>query len=97
MAEPSVIGILVTSISLGVMWWLARAKRETARGLGSRALEADSFQTTACWWLSLIVLAGIVLNAAFGWWWGDPAAALGMTYFLVREARQAWRVDDCCN
>jgi divalent metal cation (Fe/Co/Zn/Cd) transporter len=93
--DPTMAGIAITSLSLTVMWWLARAKRRTARGLGSRALEADSFQTTACFWLSLITLAGIGLNAAFGWWWADPAAALGMTYFLVSEGREAWRGEDC--
>ena len=31
------------------------------------------------------------LNALFGWWWADPVAALGMTYFLVAEGREAWR------
>ena len=93
--KPTVVGIAITSLSLAVMWWLARAKRRTARGLGSRALEADSFQTTACFWLSLITLAGIALNAAFGWWWADPVAALGMTWFLVSEGREAWRGEDC--
>lgn len=92
----SLVGIGLTSVSLVVMLWLARAKRQTAQALGSRALEADSFQTTACWWLSLIVLVGTGLNAVFGWWWADPLAALGMTYFLVKEGRQAWRGDDCC-
>jgi divalent metal cation (Fe/Co/Zn/Cd) transporter len=90
------IGIAVTSISLGVMWWLARAKRRAAAALGSRALEADSFQTTACWWLSLITLSGVGLNAVAGWWWADPVAALTMTWLLVREGREAWRGDDCC-
>jgi len=61
--EPSAVGVAVTSLSIGVMWWLARAKRRTAIALGSRAMEADAFQTTACWWLSLIVLAGIAVNA----------------------------------
>ena len=93
--EASPVGIALTLISLGVMVWLARAKRRAAVGLGSRALEADAFQTTACWWLSLITLAGLALNAAFGWWWADPAAALGMTVFLVREGSEAWRGDDC--
>lgn len=93
----SAIGIVLTSVSIGVMWWLARAKRRTARALGSRALEADSFQTTACWYLSLVVLGGIALNGAFGWWWADPVAALGMTYFLVREGRGAWRAERCCD
>ena len=90
------IGIAVTTISLGAMWWLARAKRRAAAALGSRALEADSFQTTACWWLSLITLSGVGLNTLFGWWWADPVAALGMTWFLVREGREAWRNEECC-
>ncbi len=89
--EPSPIGIAVTAISLVVMWWLARAKRRTARALGSRAMQADAFQTTACWWLSLIALAGVGLNAAFGWWWADPVAAIGMTYFLIKEGLESWR------
>ncbi len=93
--EPSPVGIAVTSLSIGVMWWLARAKRRTARELGGRSLEADAFQTTACWWLSLIVLGGIGLNAVVGWWWADPNAAIGMTYFLIREGREAWEGEEC--
>jgi hypothetical protein len=34
------------------------------------------------------------LNAVFGWWWADPVAALGLTYFLVREALEAWRGEE---
>jgi divalent metal cation (Fe/Co/Zn/Cd) transporter len=93
--ESTLVGLAITTLSLGVMQWLARAKRRAAAALGSRALEADAFQTTACWWLSLITLVGIGLNAALGWWWADPVAALGMTYFLVKEGREAWRGEDC--
>ncbi|MBW2732527.1 MAG: cation transporter [Deltaproteobacteria bacterium] len=93
--DPTVAGIIITSLSLAVMWWLARAKRKTARALESRALEADSFQTTACFWLSLTTLAGIALNATLGWWWADPVAALAMTFFLFKEGREAWKGEDC--
>src|SRR5262249_34799858 len=41
--DSSPLGIAVTALSLGVMWWLAREKRRAALALGSRALEADSF------------------------------------------------------
>ena len=92
--HPTFVGIALTAMSIGVMFWLARAKRRAAVALGSRALEADTFQTTACIWLSLTVLAGVGLNAAFGWWWADPIAAMGMTFFLVREGREAWRGED---
>lgn len=94
--EPSLIGIALTTVSMGVMWHLAWEKRRAAAALGSRALEADSFQTTACWWLSVSTLSGIGLNAAFGWWWADPAAALVMIYFLVDEGREAWEGQECC-
>ena len=95
--EPSLVGIGLTMVSLIVMVWLARAKRQAAKALGSRALEADAFQTTACWWLSLITLAGISLNAAFSWWWADPLAALGMSVLLIQEGREAWHGEACCD
>ncbi|MBZ4329665.1 MULTISPECIES: cation diffusion facilitator family transporter [Myxococcaceae] len=94
--KTSLVGLILATVSLAVMMWLARAKKRTAVALGSRAMEADALQTTACWWLSLITLGGIGLNAAFGWWWADPVAALGMTLFLVKEGREAWRGEDTC-
>jgi divalent metal cation (Fe/Co/Zn/Cd) transporter len=87
--SASPIGIALTAISIFVMLWLARAKRDTGEALGSRALIADSHQTFACWYLSVTTLAGLVLNATFGLWWADPVAALVITVFLVREAREA--------
>ena len=92
---PSVVGTCLTMVSLFAMVWLARAKRRVAAALGSRALQADAFQTTACFWLSLITLAGIGLNAVLGWWWADPVAALGMTWFIGREGLEAWRGEEC--
>lgn len=94
--EPSRIGIAITALSIGVIAWLSRAKRRVAVALGSRALESDAFQTSACWWLSVITLAGVLLNAVTGWWWADPAAAIGMTPMLFREAREAWHGEECC-
>ena len=94
--RPSVVGVALAIVSIGAMIWLARAKRQVASALQSRALETDAFQTTACWWLSLATLAGTGLNAVLGWWWADPAGALCMTWFLMREAIEAWSGDECC-
>jgi divalent metal cation (Fe/Co/Zn/Cd) transporter len=49
-----------------------------AHAVGSAAVEADATQTTLCAYLSVIALAGVGLNAALGWWWADPVAALAM-------------------
>ena len=92
----SLVGIVLTIISIGVMLWLARAKRRAAAALGSRALAADAFQTTACWWLSIAALGGLGLNALWHWWWADPVAALVMALLIAREGREAWAGRDCC-
>ena len=92
--QPSMVGIVLALASLLVMWWLARQKRRVGLALGSRAMTADAFQTDACFWLSLFLLVGIGANALFGFWWADPLAALGMTFFIGREAIEAWRADD---
>lgn len=97
--SASPIGIVLTIVSLMVMPLLARRKRRVAVALRSRAAEADSAQTKACAYLSVVVLVGLVLNAAFGWWWADPVAALGVVAVLLNEGRQAFKaehVDDCC-
>ena len=94
--SPSAVGLALLGVSFVLMVWLARAKRRVAARLGSRAMAADAFQTTACWWLSLVAMSGLGLNAALGWWWADPLAAIGIVYFLVAEGAEAWRGDDCC-
>jgi len=85
------VGIGLPLLSIGVMAWLARAKRQVAGALRSRALEADAFQTTTCFRLSLLTLAGIALHAAVGLWWADPVAAMVMTVPVLQEARETWR------
>ncbi len=89
----------ITLVSLIVMPLLARAKRRVGHQLGSRAVEADATQTMLCVWLSAIVLAGLVLNAALGWWWADPLAGYAIVYVAAREGLEHWKadeVDDCC-
>ncbi len=92
--DASPVGIVLTAVSIPVMLWLAAAKRRTGEALGSRALIADSKQTRACWYLSVVALAGLVANAALGWWWADPLAALGIAVLLVREGLEAVRGED---
>ena len=87
---PSAVGIDLTVVSAVVMYFLSRAKRRAARALGTDALAADSFQSYACMWPSLVTLAGIALNGALGWWWADPAAALGLGCYIGNEGVEVW-------
>ena len=92
--ETSWVGIGVTTLSLIVMPILARMKERVGEAMGSRAVLADSAETWACVYLSGVVLAGLILNALFGWWWADPVAALAVVGFLVKEGREAFSQED---
>jgi len=96
---PSTIGIVLAVASLVVMPILGLRKRRIAFEMGSRALAADAVETMVCAYLSFALLLGLGLNAWRGWWWMDPAAALAMLPFLVREGweatKEARKSDSC--
>ena len=94
--EVSHTGIILAVLSLAVMWWLARSIRRVGQQLHSHAIEADSSQTLACWWMSLSLLVGLGLNALFGWWWADPLAGIAISALMLREAKSVWSGKDCC-
>ncbi len=84
-ALTSFPGIVIALLSMLIMPVIARRKRVLGEKIGSRALIADSRETLACAWLSVALLLGLGLNAAFGFWQADPIAGLIIVVFLARE------------
>src|SRR5579872_180442 len=95
--EHSVPGIVLACISLVVMPLLSRAKKKVGSELGSAAMRADAQQTDFCVYLSGILLIGLVLNLALGWWWADPIAALVMVPIIAKEGVDGTRAKACCD
>ena len=95
--ERSVVGLALLALSAVVMPVLARAKRRVARAMTSRSLEAEATQTSLCAYLSVIALAGVALNAWFGWWWADPVAALAMVPIIAKEGVEGARAEAHCS
>ncbi|MFW5875267.1 MAG: cation diffusion facilitator family transporter [Myxococcota bacterium] len=93
--RQSPVGIGLAGASLVIMPGLAWAKLREADRLGSGALRAEAKETLACSYLSFALLLGLVLNAAAGLWWADPAAALAMVPWLVREGLEGLRGETC--
>lgn len=91
----SVVGLGLAALSLVLMPLLAMGKLRMAAALASRALRAEAKETLACAYLSACLLVGLGANAAFGWWWADPVAALAMVPWLVHEGREALEGDQC--
>jgi divalent metal cation (Fe/Co/Zn/Cd) transporter len=95
--EFSVPGLIVASVAMPIMYALARRKLDVARQLGSRAMRADAVESITCGWLSLVVVVGLVANFLLAAWWVDAVTSLGIVWFVVKEAREAWRGEDCCS
>lgn len=95
-ADHSRVGMVLAAVSLAVMPFLSAAQRRAGRELGSASAVADSKQTLLCTYLSAVLLIGLAANAAFGWWWADPGAALLIALVAAKEGRDAWRGDACC-
>jgi divalent metal cation (Fe/Co/Zn/Cd) transporter len=94
--EVSWIGIVLAAVTLVTMPPLAIAKGRVAEDLHSAATRAEGRQNMLCAYLSAALLVGLVANASAGWWWADPIAALLIAAVAIREGREAWRGEACC-
>ena len=84
----SVLGIVWTAVTAAVMFTLAAGKARTGRALGNPVLQTEGRVTVIDGILAVAVLFGLVLNAAAGWWWADPAAGYVLVYYAAREVRE---------
>jgi divalent metal cation (Fe/Co/Zn/Cd) transporter len=81
------VGLAIAAAVIMPLLW--QGKLRVAKHIGSAALKADAACSVTCAYMSLTLLAGLLLNRVFGWWWADPLAALVLIYFLVQEGREA--------
>jgi divalent metal cation (Fe/Co/Zn/Cd) transporter len=84
----SVLGIAWTAMTAVAMFALAAGKARTGRALGNPVLRTEGRVTMIDGILATAVLLGLILNAALGWWWADPAAGYVLVFYGVREVRQ---------
>jgi divalent metal cation (Fe/Co/Zn/Cd) transporter len=94
--EVSWVGIALAAFTASTMPVLAAWKRRVGRSLNSAATVKEASQTQLCAYLSIALLVGLGANAVFGLWWMDPAAALVIAGVAVKEGRQSWRGEGCC-
>ncbi len=96
-AEFSLSGLVISVLAIPTMYFLARQKLRLANALGSRALRADAVESITCGWLAFVVVGALVAQFLVGAWWVDPLASLGVVWFVIREGREAWQGEDCCD
>jgi hypothetical protein len=91
-----VLGMTLTATSLVGMPLLGFAKQRVAQQLGSQATHGERTQNLLCAYLAGAVLLGLAGNAALGWWWLDPSAALVIVAVALKEGLETWRGEGCC-
>lgn len=87
----SAVGIAWLAVTVIAMLALAAGKHDAGRRLHNPVLSTEARVTLIDAALAAAVLLGICLNAAAGWWWADPLAALVILFYGAREARHAWQ------
>jgi divalent metal cation (Fe/Co/Zn/Cd) transporter len=95
--DPSWVGIGLAAVTLIAMPALAAAKARVGEQLGSSATKSEGRQNLLCAYLSAGLLVGLTANALLGWWWADPGAALLIAGVALREGREAWHGEACCD
>jgi divalent metal cation (Fe/Co/Zn/Cd) transporter len=95
--EFSMPGLLVALVAIPTMYFLAKRKIAIAEQIGSRALRADAVESITCGWLSVMVVVGLTAQYLTGAWWVDSVTSLGIVWFLVKEGREAWSGEECCD
>jgi divalent metal cation (Fe/Co/Zn/Cd) transporter len=89
--DPSPLGIAWLSATTIVMFSLAGAKAMTGRRLDHRVLRAEAKVTLVDGALAAGILAGLVLNAAFDWWWADLVGGVVIIGYGLVEGTRALR------
>jgi divalent metal cation (Fe/Co/Zn/Cd) transporter len=95
--KPSWVGIGLAAFTAPTMPLLAHAKRRLGNQLRSAATVKEASQTQLCAYLSIALLFGLGANALAGWWWADPITALAIAAVAVKEGRESWRGEGCCD
>jgi divalent metal cation (Fe/Co/Zn/Cd) transporter len=91
------VGIGLAAFTAPTMPLLAYAKRRLGNQLHSAATVKEAAQTQLCAYLSIALLLGLGANALAGWWWADPLTALFIAAVALKEGRESWRGEGCCD
>jgi divalent metal cation (Fe/Co/Zn/Cd) transporter len=89
-------GLIVAVLAIPIMTLLARRKIAIATQLGSRAMRADAVESITCGWLSLVVVVGLIADLLLRAWWMDAVTSLANVWFVIKEGREAWSGEACC-
>lgn len=98
--DNTLAGVVISLVSISIMWALVAAKRKVGRALNSQPILADANCTLICIYMSLVLLASSFLYLLTGFGFLDSLGSLGLMYFSISEGKEAFEKAndlDTCN
>jgi len=99
--ETTLPGLIISIISIAVMWALVMGKRKVGNALDSAPILADANCTMVCIYMSIVLLVSSLVYQFTGIGLIDSLGAFGLIYFSINEGKEAFEKaenieDDCC-
>jgi divalent metal cation (Fe/Co/Zn/Cd) transporter len=88
--ETTLPGLIISLVSIAIMWALVTGKRKVGRALNSSPILADANCTMVCIYMSIVLLASSLIYEITGLGFIDSLGALGLIYFSINEGRESF-------
>jgi divalent metal cation (Fe/Co/Zn/Cd) transporter len=83
-------GLIISLISIAVMWALVMAKRKIGHALDSAPILADANCTMVCIYMSVVLLIASLIYQFTGFGFVDSLGAAGLIYFSISEGKESF-------
>jgi len=88
--ETTVSGIIISVVSMSVMYILMKLKISTGTKLNCQPILSDANCTKVCIYMSLVLLTASLIFKVTGFRYIDSIGALGIVYFSFKEGKEAF-------
>jgi len=83
-------GLIISVISIAMMWALVMGKRKVGHALESQPILSDANCTMVCIYMSVVLLASSLIYQVTGFGFVDSIGALGLIWFSYSEGKEAF-------
>ncbi len=88
--ESTLVGIIISLLSILTMFLLFREKLRIGKALDSAPIISDANCTKTCFYLSFILLASSLLYGMLKIPYVDAVGSLGIAWYAFKEGREAF-------
>lgn len=88
--QTSFWGVIISVISIVVMWAVVLGKKRAGEKLHSDAILADAYCTLVCHYMSMVLLLSSVVYALTGLGYIDSLGGLVLAWLAVREGKRCF-------